>query len=75
MGIALTPGDATLHFRPSEVLAHQRRLRQPFEAAQRRTELAPDNEFFTDTLPVCGSASGNLEKPQANSHWQAAIAG
>ena len=46
MGIALTPGDATLHFRPSEVLAHQRRLRQPFEAAQRRTELAPDNELF-----------------------------
>jgi GSCFA family len=45
-GIALTPGDATLHFRLSEVLARQRRLRPAIEAAQRSTELAPDNEFF-----------------------------
>ena len=45
MGIALTPGDATLHFRPSEVWPI-RDVLGTIEAAQRRTELAPDNEFF-----------------------------
>src|SRR5438552_9988092 len=61
MGIALTPGDATLHFRLSEVLTHQKRLKQPLKrhSVVRNWHLIMN--FFTDTLPICGSANGNLE--------------
>jgi tetratricopeptide (TPR) repeat protein len=45
-GIALTPADAMLHFRLSEVMALQGQVTEAIKAAKRSTELAPDNELL-----------------------------
>lgn len=45
-GIALTPGNAMLHFRLSEVMALQGQVTEAIKAAQRSAELAPDNELL-----------------------------
>jgi len=64
-GIALTPGDAMLHFKLSEVLALQGRVRDAIKAAQRSIELVPDNEFSHRHLCRLWMKTGRVGKAAA----------